>query len=71
MASCSDQGSSSGTGSAIHGVTRPGLVEVEVVAPLPTTTDTLPVLTDLSPLFLLDALRKVRTKIILARITLV
>ena len=39
------------------------------LAPLPKTTDTLPALKDLRPLVLLEALRKVWTKIILARIT--
>ena len=39
------------------------------LAPLPKTTDTLPELKDLRPLVLLEALCKVWTKIILARIT--
>ena len=39
------------------------------LAPLPKTKDTLPSLADLRPLCLLEALRKVWTKIVLARIT--
>ena len=47
----------------------PGWWRWNWLAPLPKTTDTLPALSDLRPLLLIDALWKVWTKIILARIT--